>query len=138
MTRNSVVLAFSLFAGMVWLVDEITTRQSGFLFSMVDQVFAISANLPEIPFVNLEWLVELWVLLGTLWLLSVGFWAAVTLCFSTRSRGLQRAVTFTLLLIPVGISSAHLTDDASSRPAMTNVQAEIAGLYKRAKAILRR
>ncbi|BFN13714.1 MULTISPECIES: hypothetical protein [Marinobacter] len=138
MTRDSVILAFSLFAAMVWLVDEVITRQNSFLFNFVDQVFAISANLPVIPFVNLEWLVELWVLLGTLWLLSVGFWVVITLCFSTRSRGLQRAVIFGLLLIPVGISSAHLADDGASAPAITSVQAEITSLYKRAEAVFRR
>lgn len=75
-------------------------------------------------------------MLGTVWLLSVFFWIAITLCVSPKSRTIQRLFLFALLVIPVGISSAQLAQDGGQTGASQSVNNTVLDLYDRAKFTL--
>ena len=136
MSRTSIIIAFSLFVAMFWLVESLVTRESGFLFNLIDQTFSLSSRLPEVPLIDLAWVMELWVMLGTVWLLSVFFWIAITLCVLPKSRAIQRLFLFAVLVIPVGISSAPLAQDRGQTGASQSVNNTVLDLYDRAKLIL--
>lgn len=136
MSRNSVIIAFSLFVAMIWLVESLVTKESGFLFNLIDQTFSLSSRVPDVPLIDVAWVMELWIMLGALWLLSVVFWIAITLCLSPKSRTIQRLFLFALLVIPVGISSAQLAQDRGQTSASQSVNNTVLDLYDRAKFIL--
>ncbi|MGP9833550.1 hypothetical protein [Marinobacter sp. NSM] len=137
MTRHSVVAGFSVFAAMVWLVDNVISKQNNFVNSFLDRSFTFSYPVPNIPFVDLSWIVDLWVMLGTLWLLSVFFWITITLCMSSKSRAVQRAMIFVFLMIPVGISTANYAENNSPVIHIHSANLPVADLFERAQTLLK-
>jgi hypothetical protein len=133
MNKHSLTAAISAFAAMIWLIEELIHGKGGLVSNTVNQIFTISGPMPELPFINLGWLVELWVLLAVVWVMAVFFWMVLGLCMSSSGRGLQRILMFAILLVPVGVSSAGLSPGLPAGGNMHSVNVQVHDLFERVK-----